>query len=1258
MKFLLLATAVALAYGGGQISLELWSCGRRSRLPDFNSLGSAHRSKMVETVNYPNRGWGFDETVGGRHFCHEFCARFRGRVTAPKSGTYQFSLSSDDGSKLFVDNALIINNDGLHGARRYTGPKAGVSAGQVLEFEVQFFERHGGKNVVLLWKPPGSGWVLLKGEAISPPPSPPPPNPPPPPPTTPCGYKVSSAGCQAAPGCGYAKFWINDVQISAPNGRGLNVVVVDPSTFAVVETRRFDTYRWGWAAKAFYEFLAATAEERPNFTVLVAVKDEAQNRAGVGGSQNVYAAMRKFLGAGSYAYPGPRCFRCSYALVARIDKSGGDLLISREATDRRTIVTANWMHEVCAPPPSPPPPSPPPSPLWQPTNDIEKVLIVAQVVRTVAPQLTNRLKLLHDELKPDTDFELFGGLQLAERSNATAPAAANGAAATALLPAADGAAVVRPRGQVQVSWRERDAAAARAEAEPTASLALLDSAPFTAALLQEREGGTGASEPAVCDPACVDQAPPSSWTHGTCEEQLQNTDNCRKRREGTLVDPYCRATCAVCWPCAIARRDRCGPESPGGCELQGLWAHERVVTPPFLGSEAPGYQYAGCAGYPNAGRWTRMADYSVPPTATATARWEATLKFCASQCGAGGFNLFSLECPVYRGTTQGGACQCANTQTIDGYSPQLWMDRGLGSVEAESDCLGGKAWAPCTAPATATKDGVTYALGGWNRGSVYFVDPHYFSPGMAPNSDQLSWLLGAVGGWHADAALSLHYARQIRKRINELTKDGESHGAEHANYDLAFAGADAVAAGTAAGSRAQLDGIPPLDAVSVALWVQPSLVHGQKRAALLTLGSAAAPNWLALSIEPTALVAELGHTALPKLTVALGNASHLTSDAWHHLALTWRAADGLWALYVDGLQLKVGIAAVKQRTPASASLVVGQRPGATGFSKELSFRGRVHGASLWDVPLTPPQVDLLLAPRVHNTPLRGQLARWPAFRHALVGPAVHESAPSTLPALNRTLQAPPPPGFDAVFDGSGGGYLLEAGIPDLGAFSVCAWVRTPCDEAGGCTAADAGTVALSGTADAARHRTGVVFSYADAGVDDALVLHANLDFRLHGAYHALDVAVVPNRWRHWCLVVDAAGAWRALVDGQPAASGTVVAGVGLRGGGAVVVGHHLRRLGAPFEAGGALRGQVHNLCVFSYALTDDQARRVRRELKDPPPDVKQWGHFRDRKQGTVKLVAPSTVAPPAPAAFPAAAYRAETTPRALQPLPWRFDNSR
>ena len=191
---LLLATAVALAHGGGQNLLELWSCGRRSRLPDFNSLGLAHRSKMVETVNYPNRGWGFDETVGGRHFCHEFCARFRARDGAEGRHVPILALVGRREQAVRRQRTDHQQRRPARRARRYTGSKAGVSVGQVLEFEVQFFERHGGKNVVLLWAPPGSGWVLLKGEAISPPPPPPPPNPPPPPPTTLRGYKVSSAG--------------------------------------------------------------------------------------------------------------------------------------------------------------------------------------------------------------------------------------------------------------------------------------------------------------------------------------------------------------------------------------------------------------------------------------------------------------------------------------------------------------------------------------------------------------------------------------------------------------------------------------------------------------------------------------------------------------------------------------------------------------------------------------------------------------------------------------------------------------------------------------------------------------------------------------------------------------------------------------------------------------------------------------------------------------------------------------------------------
>ena len=37
-----------------------------------------------------------------------------GSIRADVAGTYRFFLKSDDGSKLFINRALVINNDGRH----------------------------------------------------------------------------------------------------------------------------------------------------------------------------------------------------------------------------------------------------------------------------------------------------------------------------------------------------------------------------------------------------------------------------------------------------------------------------------------------------------------------------------------------------------------------------------------------------------------------------------------------------------------------------------------------------------------------------------------------------------------------------------------------------------------------------------------------------------------------------------------------------------------------------------------------------------------------------------------------------------------------------------------------------------------------------------------------------------------------------------------------------------------------------------------
>ena len=38
-----------------------------------------------------------------------------------KPGSYKFFLSSDDGSLLFVDGSLVVNNDGLHSFKEKSG---------------------------------------------------------------------------------------------------------------------------------------------------------------------------------------------------------------------------------------------------------------------------------------------------------------------------------------------------------------------------------------------------------------------------------------------------------------------------------------------------------------------------------------------------------------------------------------------------------------------------------------------------------------------------------------------------------------------------------------------------------------------------------------------------------------------------------------------------------------------------------------------------------------------------------------------------------------------------------------------------------------------------------------------------------------------------------------------------------------------------------------------------------------------------------
>lgn len=82
-----------------------------------------------------------------------FAARFRGRLHSPVAGTYTFYLTSNDGSKLYINGTEVIDNDGVHVATEKTG-NIYLSSGYQ-DIEVHFFQNTDNATLVLKWLVPG-----------------------------------------------------------------------------------------------------------------------------------------------------------------------------------------------------------------------------------------------------------------------------------------------------------------------------------------------------------------------------------------------------------------------------------------------------------------------------------------------------------------------------------------------------------------------------------------------------------------------------------------------------------------------------------------------------------------------------------------------------------------------------------------------------------------------------------------------------------------------------------------------------------------------------------------------------------------------------------------------------------------------------------------------------------------------------------------------------------------------------------------------
>jgi len=116
------------------------------KIPEFDNLKAEDEGKLESGV--------FDISLATREFSFGFV--FSGTLKVPADGEYTFWLNSDDGSRLTIDDKVVLDYDGIHG--KEPGPKTAkvhLKQGR-LPIRVDYFQGPtGAKGLTVHWEGPG-----------------------------------------------------------------------------------------------------------------------------------------------------------------------------------------------------------------------------------------------------------------------------------------------------------------------------------------------------------------------------------------------------------------------------------------------------------------------------------------------------------------------------------------------------------------------------------------------------------------------------------------------------------------------------------------------------------------------------------------------------------------------------------------------------------------------------------------------------------------------------------------------------------------------------------------------------------------------------------------------------------------------------------------------------------------------------------------------------------------------------------------------
>jgi alpha-L-fucosidase len=146
--------AVIAEFGVPGLRRETFA-GEWDKLPNFDAL-KAESVESATTLDVPTSGKGLREFVG---------RRYSAQLRVPQDDVYVFELTADDGARLWIDDKLVVDNDGLHSPQARTGRIALAKGPHMLRIE--WFNKTGGAELALHWAKLGGALKALASSDVS-----------------------------------------------------------------------------------------------------------------------------------------------------------------------------------------------------------------------------------------------------------------------------------------------------------------------------------------------------------------------------------------------------------------------------------------------------------------------------------------------------------------------------------------------------------------------------------------------------------------------------------------------------------------------------------------------------------------------------------------------------------------------------------------------------------------------------------------------------------------------------------------------------------------------------------------------------------------------------------------------------------------------------------------------------------------------------------------------------------------------------------